>query len=516
MKPDITKSQTMSDMSSPSSAFMMTPTTLRSITQMFESEECLKGIQTFETTGDAAKAVAASDFGIKPSRQLNANQKSAAKARSGNTYYNLDSKSWQGGTTTVVTPTGVIASIVEKFESEKENEAEEDQYSDDRSNSSSIVNGYILPEPIIQTNLKQQKAQQQPTRRTMITRSLSNMSNSAGRNSNKTYSDMENRKVTAGRKATKKGRKVQMYDPEDDLSPEERERLYTRRQRNKEAAARCRKRRVDQTNSLQVEVDKWQGKKMALENEIRALTNQRDELEFLLASHCQTAATGQCVLGGVRRRITAPAQIVVRRTSTATMPRQHIRQIQVNNVHQQQHQQHIIVQSQPPVVAVKSEPVIVETINQPYILPEQVAIPQVKDESAVTSLHNTTKAVPNNNAPQQVARRPASLGLSKIAVVQQQHNKTSEHGITIDTPSSIIPSFSLETYASTGLTPTATPVSGFSFPITSGSTPGTLNTPMTTTATIGSSCSTQQRTTEGANGSVPEINSPEAISLVSL
>ena len=102
MKPDITKSQTMSDISSPSSAFMMTPTTLRSITQMFESEECLKGIQTFETTGDAAKAVAASDFVNKPSRQLNANQKSAAKARSGNTYYNLDSKSWQVGQNIIV------------------------------------------------------------------------------------------------------------------------------------------------------------------------------------------------------------------------------------------------------------------------------------------------------------------------------------------------------------------------------------------------------------------------------
>jgi hypothetical protein len=266
-----------------------------------------------------------------------------------------------------------------------------------------------------------------------------------------------------------------------------------------------------------VEVDKWQGKKMALENEIRALTNQRDELEFLLASHCQTAAEGQCVLGGVRRRIMAPAQIVVRRASAATMPRHQIRQIQVNNVHQQQHQPHIIVQSQPPVVAVKSEPtVIVEAVNQPYILPEQVQIPQVKGESTITSLHNTTKAAPNINAPQQLVRRPAFLGLSKIAVVQQHHNKTSEHGITIDTPSSIIPSFNLETYASTGLTPTATPVSGFSFPITSVSSPGTLNTPMTTTATIGSSCSTQQRTTEVANGSVPEINSPEAISLVSL
>ena len=183
------------------------------------------------------------------------------------------------------------------------------------------MNGYILPEPIIQTNLKQQRAQQQPSGRTMITRSLSNMSNSTGRNSASTYSDIENRKATAGRKKTKKGRKVQMYDPEDDLSPEEKERLYTRRQRNKEAAARCRKRRVDQTNTLQVEVDKWQGKKIALENEIRALTTQREELEFLLASHCQTAAEGLCVLGGLRRRITTPAQIVVRRASAANMPR---------------------------------------------------------------------------------------------------------------------------------------------------------------------------------------------------
>lgn len=166
----------------------------------------------------------------------------------------------------------------------------------------------------------------------------------------------------------------------------------------------------------------------------------------------------------------------------------------------------------------KSEPtVIVEPVNQPYILPEQVRIPQVKVEANSTSVCNITKVAPNNNMAQPL-RRPASLGLPKIAVLQQQHFKTSEHGITIDTPSSIIPSLNFETinFASTGLTPTATPVSGFSFPVTSISTPGTLNTPMTTNATIGSSCSTQQRTTEVAHGSAAEIHSPEAISLMSL
>merc|ERR1711992_366912 len=131
---------------------------------------------------------------------------------------------------------------------------------------------------------------------------------------------------------------------------------------------------------------------------------------------------------------------------------------------------------------------------------------------------------PNNNViQQQPLRRPATLGLNKLTVIpqqqqQQQNNKLSEHGISIDTPSSIVPSLNFDTFTSTGLTPTATPVSGFAFPVTSSiSTPGTLNTPMTNTAsTIGSRCSTQQRSCEGGIGSVSDINSPEGISLVSL
>merc|ERR1712141_212402 len=126
-----------------------------------------------------------------------------------------------------------------------------------------------------------------------------------------------------------------------------------------------------------------------------------------------------------------------------------------------------------------------------------------------------------NVIQQQPLRRPATLGLNKLTVLpqqqqQQNNDRLSGHGIAIDTPSSIVPSLNFDTFTSTGLTPTATPVSGFSFPVTSASTSGTLNTPMNNTAPIGGRCSTQQRSSEVATGSVSDINSPEGISLVSL
>jgi fos-like antigen len=517
MKPDMSKSNAMSDISSPS---FLTPTTLKNITQILESEECMKSIQTFEETGDADKAIAATEV-EKQSAATKSTVSSTLRTRSGNTYFNLDSKSWQGGITTVGTPTELVGSITGKFKSEAINyQEDEDQSSDEEDNSSE--NGNTLPEPVVQTNIRQQKKQYQvqPVGRTMITRSLSNMSNSSGKNSTKTYYSAENKRVAIARKTSIKGRRVSKYNQEDEsLSPEERERLRTRRQRNKEAAARCRKRRVDQTNTLQDEVDRWIAKKRAMEEEIGILTREKDELEYILTQHCHTAVDGLCVIGGVRRqRMVVPAQIVVRRTSTATNPiQQQIRQTQQMRVFQQPQQIRVHQTHNPAIVAIKSEPtVIVEPVNQPYILPEQVQVPtMVKVESNPGSVISITKSTPNNNMAQPL-RRPASLGLAKVTMVPQQHNnKLSEHGISIDTPSSIVPSLNFDTFTSTGLTPTATPVSGFSFPITSASTP-TLNTPMTNTATISGRCSTQQRSSEVGTGSVSDINSPEGISLVSL
>lgn len=69
------------------------------------------------------------------------------------------------------------------------------------------------------------------------------------------------------------------------ISPEEEERRQMRRERNKLAAARCRKRRLDHTNELIEETEGLEEKKQSLQNEIHQLQMQKEELEFLLEAH---------------------------------------------------------------------------------------------------------------------------------------------------------------------------------------------------------------------------------------
>ncbi|XP_063387237.1 transcription factor kayak isoform X3 [Cydia fagiglandana] len=73
-----------------------------------------------------------------------------------------------------------------------------------------------------------------------------------------------------------------------DISPEEEERRKIRRERNKMAAARCRKRRLDHTNELQDETDKLEEKKHALQEEIRKLNADKDQLQTILQTHLRT------------------------------------------------------------------------------------------------------------------------------------------------------------------------------------------------------------------------------------
>ncbi|KAK6638731.1 hypothetical protein RUM43_006998 [Polyplax serrata] len=78
------------------------------------------------------------------------------------------------------------------------------------------------------------------------------------------------------------------------ISPEEEERRRIRRERNKLAAARCRKRRLDHTNELQKETDGLEQKKQSLQNEIQSLQSEKEHLEFLLEAHkacCRLAGT---------------------------------------------------------------------------------------------------------------------------------------------------------------------------------------------------------------------------------
>lgn len=78
-----------------------------------------------------------------------------------------------------------------------------------------------------------------------------------------------------------------------DLSPEEEERRNLRRERNKMAAARCRKRRLDHTNELQDETDKLEEKKRALQEELQRLGAEKDSLTTVLHNHLLTCRLGK-------------------------------------------------------------------------------------------------------------------------------------------------------------------------------------------------------------------------------
>lgn len=66
---------------------------------------------------------------------------------------------------------------------------------------------------------------------------------------------------------------------------QEQQRRSVRRERNKLAAAKCRQRRVDLTNNLITESDQLEEEQSKLENDITNLTNQKDQLEFILEAH---------------------------------------------------------------------------------------------------------------------------------------------------------------------------------------------------------------------------------------
>lgn len=69
------------------------------------------------------------------------------------------------------------------------------------------------------------------------------------------------------------------------MTPEEEERRQIRRERNKMAAARCRKRRMDHTNALLEETEGLEQKKQSLQEEINELQRAKEELEFILEAH---------------------------------------------------------------------------------------------------------------------------------------------------------------------------------------------------------------------------------------
>merc|ERR1712244_191012 len=75
---------------------------------------------------------------------------------------------------------------------------------------------------------------------------------------------------------------------EDLLDPEEDAKRKMRRNRNRLAAAKCRQKRLDQISELQVEVTNWERRNRSLEEEVAALREEKEELQYILAAHRNT------------------------------------------------------------------------------------------------------------------------------------------------------------------------------------------------------------------------------------
>jgi len=334
-----------------------TPTQLRNIEQMFLDAEPSNPPEIYKNAAGFAPPVV------------------TTTSAGGRTYVNLDSKNWQGGTTTVVTPSSAA--------------------------------------PL--------------------------------------FADLQSHTMIEERKVNRGGGRKSATLKEEDLCPEEEERRRVRRERNKLAAARCRKRRVDQTETLQIEVNGWEDKKRMLQDEIHSLQAQKEELQFILEAHKSVCKQSQ--------------HRVAVNTAEFFEPR-------------------VVVKAEPPTE--------VETVRH---LTHAEAMDEVQ-------VHSTTSASTSVYGKPQ---RPASLSLTSL----KSNSKRSIEGIPIDTPTNAITSLNFDALMDgrTGLTPTniLTPIN------INLATSMSLNTPSVTTP----SCGSQQRNNMYGMAELgsPSTGAPNLVSL---
>lgn len=91
--------------------------------------------------------------------------------------------------------------------------------------------------------------------------------------------------TTGGQKATRRNMGGRRPKHPSNLTPEEEAKRKVRRERNKLAAARCRKRRVDQTNDLVDKVNQLEKEKQKLQSDIQELQLVKEDLEYCLDNH---------------------------------------------------------------------------------------------------------------------------------------------------------------------------------------------------------------------------------------
>ncbi len=370
----------------------LTPTTLRSITQIFESDDCLQDVKRIDEGCFVPPAVTTAPSTVETNKT---------------SFVNRDSKSgWHGGTTTVLTPSKVIPHIAVLIQDGVDEEQVRKEQEEQKRKAAAMV---------VATKTKVEMGKEDGNNNNSRLRRSSRINNG---NFVPTASIIEREMPPTETKSKKKGgrkpRSTGGRRPGDEyLTPEEFQKISVRRLRNKEAAARCRKRRVDLTNDLMEQVEDHEAKKRALEEEIQMLKGQKEELEFILQAHAS-----HCKL-----------QMPPMTTSAAPVPTSLV----------------VAVKSEPAPV-VSSSNVVVEAADAPYSLPQPVQI---------------------NAGP---AKRPATLSISPSS----SSVTASEAGIVIETPSTAIPCLAFES-VTTGLTPCAPAVSSIATPTVTLNTPITCS-----------------------------------------
>ncbi|XP_018327814.1 transcription factor kayak isoform X2 [Agrilus planipennis] len=231
-----------------------------------------------------------------------------------------------------------------------------------------------------------------------------------------------------------------------DLSPEEEERRRIRRERNKMAAARCRKRRVDHTNTLIAETESLEQMKQSLENEIQELKAEKYDLELCLQSHCSSQFCR-------RNRPPSPPDV-----KPYDIP--------------------------PPVSSeerVKTE--LIETVPPPPHTTATSIFNNNNDNIAdyFTAPNPAKRIMLSSTVPIAKPNRPSSLNVTTLPLLNTKINNISElAGVTISTPTTGI-QLNFDSMMSGG----------------SGLTPVSLPTPLV-------QCSTQQRNNGGSVGVVTD------------
>ncbi|XP_063594653.1 transcription factor kayak-like isoform X5 [Penaeus indicus] len=254
------------------------------------------------------------------------------------------------------------------------------------------------------------------------------------------------------------------------LSLEEEERRSLRRERNKLAAARCRKRRLDQTNTLQDETDELEEKKNGLQQEIQLLQQQRDELEFLLATHKAVCRRRQQMASTTANSLTSGTN-----TTTAA------------------------------AVAVSASAAHSARLLKKEMLLEEE--PAVKEEPME---HEEDLRRPKSEGSLNRPSRPTSLNVAPVAL---RPPSVADLGVPIETPSAGLRGLNFESMmeGGTGLTP-VTSGTGLT-PLHTGLTP--LSTPVVSAPAVSSAsnnCGSQQRSSS-SDLSSPDSVPPKLVSL---